>query len=109
MQHAVTLLGPAHQHLGAGLTGLEVVMGQITLSLVAKHYPKQRVRCGKTRYCLLLEKSDHEGETHAKEKPATSRFFLASLLSYPGAHFAFFKNPVKIYETLIRIRISLKK
>ena len=42
MQHAVTLLGLAHKHLGAGLTGFEV-MGQFALSLVAKHYPQQRV------------------------------------------------------------------
>jgi FAD/FMN-containing dehydrogenase len=42
MNHAVTLLGLAHKHLGAGLTGFEV-MGQFALSLVAKHYPQQRV------------------------------------------------------------------
>ena len=42
MADAVTLLGLAHQHLGAGLTGFEV-MGQFALSLVAKHYPQQRV------------------------------------------------------------------
>ena len=42
MQHAVELLGLAHTHLGAGLTGFEV-MGQFALSLVAKHFPQQRV------------------------------------------------------------------
>ena len=42
MTHAVTLLGLAHKHLGAGLTGFEV-MGQFALSLVAKHFPQQRV------------------------------------------------------------------
>jgi FAD/FMN-containing dehydrogenase len=36
MEAAVTLLGLAHKHLGAGLTGFEV-MGQFALSLVAKH------------------------------------------------------------------------
>ena len=42
MQHAVALLGLAHQHLGAGLTGFEV-MGQFALSLVAKNFKQLRV------------------------------------------------------------------
>ncbi len=68
MQHAVTLLGLAHQHLGAGLTGFEV-MGQFALSLVAKHYPQQRVPLWQDApYCVLLENSDHESETHARER-----------------------------------------
>ncbi len=68
MQHAVTLLGLAHKHLGAGLTGFEV-MGQFALSLVAKHYPQQRVPLWQgTPYCVLLENSDHESETHAREQ-----------------------------------------
>ena len=66
MQHAVTLLGLAHQHLGAGLTGFEV-MGQFALSLVAKHYPQQRVPLWQDApYCVLLENSDHESENHAR-------------------------------------------
>ena len=66
MQHAVTLLGLAHKHLGAGLTGFEV-MGQFALSLVAKHYPQQRVPLWQeTPYCVLLENSDHESEIHAR-------------------------------------------
>ena len=66
MQHAVTLLGLAHQHLGAGLTGFEV-MGRFALSLVAKHYPQQRVPLWQDApYCVLLENSDHESETHAR-------------------------------------------
>ena len=66
MQHAVTLLGLAHKHLGAGLTGFEV-MGQFALSLVAKHYPQQRVPLWQDHpYCVLLENSDHESETHAR-------------------------------------------
>ena len=93
MAHAVTLLSLAHQHLGAGLTGFEV-MGQFALSLVAKHFPKLRVpfleapaaapgrpeqgtapsggsephevgSVGAT-YCVLLENSDHESEAHAR-------------------------------------------
>ncbi len=68
MQHAVTLLGLAHQHLGAGLTGFEV-MGQFALSLVAKHYPQQRVPLWQDApFCVLLENSDHESEIHAREQ-----------------------------------------
>jgi len=95
MQHAVTLLGLAHQHLGAGLTGFEV-MGQFALSLVAKHFPQQRVPFlnadasapGRPKpdaapsggsephevgsvgaaFCVLLENSDHESESHAREQ-----------------------------------------
>ena len=96
MQHAVALLGLAHKHLGAGLTGFEV-MGQFALSLVAKHYPQQRVPLwqdataaapGRPKqgtvpsggskphevgsvgapYFVLLENSDHESETHAREQ-----------------------------------------
>ena len=93
MQAAVDLLGLAHQHLGAGLTGFEV-MGQFALSLVDKHYPQLRVPFvapsaaapGRPKqggapsggseppeagsvgapYCVLLENSDHEGEGHAR-------------------------------------------
>ncbi len=95
MAHAVTLLGLAHQHLGAGLTGFEV-MGQFALSLVAKHFPQQRVPFleapaaapGRPKlgtapsggsephavgsvgapFCVLLENSDHESEAHAREQ-----------------------------------------
>ncbi|MEO6015885.1 MAG: FAD-binding oxidoreductase, partial [Polaromonas sp.] len=68
MDHAVTLLGLAHEHLGAGLTGFEV-MGQFALSLVAKHFPQQRVPLyADTPFCVLLENSDHESESHAREQ-----------------------------------------
>ena len=68
MQHAVTLLGLAQQHLGSGLTGFEV-MGQFALSLVAKHYPQQRVPLWQgAPYCVLLENSDFESETHARSQ-----------------------------------------
>ena len=68
MEHAVTLLGLAHKHLGAGLTGFEV-MGRFALSLVAKHFPQQRVPLWQDHpYCVLLENSDHESETHAREQ-----------------------------------------
>ena len=71
MEAAVTLLGLAHQHLGAGLTGFEV-MGGFALSLVNKHYPHLRVplihsETGVgTPYFVLLENSDHESEAHAR-------------------------------------------
>ena len=66
MEAAVQLLGLAHQALGPGLTGFEV-MGQFALSLVDKHYPQLRVPLFKeTPWCVLLENSDSENETHAR-------------------------------------------
>ena len=66
MQAAVELLGLAHQHLGAGLTGFEV-MGRFALGLVDKHYPQLRVPLWRDApYCVLLENSDHESEAHAR-------------------------------------------
>ena len=93
MEAAVTLLGLAHRHLGAGLTGFEV-MGQFALSLVDKHFPQLRVpllnaaaaSAGPPQarpaplggsephavgsvgapYFVLLENSDHESEAHAR-------------------------------------------
>ena len=68
MEDAVTLLGLAHRHLGAGLTGFEV-MGQFALGLVAKHFKQQRVPLYEdTAFCVLLENSDHESESHAREQ-----------------------------------------
>ncbi|MBV8247402.1 MAG: FAD-binding oxidoreductase [Comamonas sp.] len=73
MAAAVRLLGMAHQHLGAGLTGFEV-MGQFALSLVVKHMPQLRVPFTEkgadmgdsAPYCVLLENSDSESEQHAR-------------------------------------------
>jgi FAD/FMN-containing dehydrogenase len=66
MDAAVSLLGLAHERLGAGLTGFEV-MGQFALSLVDKHHPQLRVPLFKeTPWCVLLENSDHESEAHAR-------------------------------------------
>lgn len=68
MEAAVQLLGLAHQHLGAGLTGFEV-MGQFALSLADKYFPKLRVPLYKeTPWCVLLENSDHESEAHARNQ-----------------------------------------
>jgi FAD/FMN-containing dehydrogenase len=67
LEAAVQLLGLAHQHLSAGLTGFEV-MGQFALSLVAKHYPQQRVPFWQdSAWCVVLENSDNESEAHARE------------------------------------------
>ena len=66
LEAAVQLLGLAHRHLGAGLTGFEV-MSQFALSLVAKHFPQQRVPLWADHpYCVLLENSDSESEDHAR-------------------------------------------
>ena len=68
MEHAVALLGLAHKHLGAGLTGFEV-MGQFALSLVGKHMPQLRVPFlgdENAPWCVLLENSDSESEAHAR-------------------------------------------
>ncbi|MDR0261252.1 MAG: FAD-binding oxidoreductase, partial [Comamonas sp.] len=70
MEAAVRLLGLAHQHLGAGLTGVEV-MGRFALSLVVKHMPQLRVPFtdnADAPYCVLLENSDSESERHARER-----------------------------------------
>ncbi|MDE2418728.1 MAG: FAD-binding oxidoreductase [Burkholderiales bacterium] len=67
LDDAVALLGLAHKHLHAGLTGFEV-MGQFALSLVVKHYPQQRVPFwDQSPYCVVLEASDSESEAHARE------------------------------------------
>ena len=75
MDHAVQLLGMAHRSLGAGLTGFEV-MGRFALSLVARHFPQQRVpfvtgapeAADETPWCVLLENSDDESEEHARAR-----------------------------------------
>jgi FAD/FMN-containing dehydrogenase len=70
MEHAVQLLGMAHQKLGAGLTGFEV-MGQFALSLVGKHMPQLRVPFlgqDDAPWCVLLENSDSESEEHARAR-----------------------------------------
>jgi FAD/FMN-containing dehydrogenase len=95
LEAAVQLLGLAHQHLSAGLTGFEV-MGKFALSLVTKHFPQLRVPFqdgeepaaapGRPKqgtapsggseahevgsmgapYCVVLENSDQESEAHAR-------------------------------------------
>ncbi|WP_027475670.1 FAD-binding oxidoreductase [Curvibacter gracilis] len=70
LEAAVSLLGLAHQQLGAGLTGFEV-MGQFALSLVGKHMPQLRVPFlgqDDAPWGVLLENSDSESEAHARER-----------------------------------------
>jgi FAD/FMN-containing dehydrogenase len=76
LAQAVQLLALAQQHLASGLTGFEV-MGQFALSLVVKHFPKQRVPLWQDSlgpdeaggsYCVLLENSDFESEAHARQR-----------------------------------------
>ncbi|MBE0475123.1 FAD-binding oxidoreductase [Rhodoferax sp.] len=66
MEAAVQLLGLAHQHLGASLTGFEL-MGQFALSLVARHFDNLRVPLYQSSaFCVLLESADAESEAHAR-------------------------------------------
>jgi FAD/FMN-containing dehydrogenase len=68
LEAAVQLLGLAHQHLSAGLTGFEV-MGQFALKLVVKHFPQQRVPFyASSPYCVVLENSDNESDEHARSQ-----------------------------------------
>jgi FAD/FMN-containing dehydrogenase len=68
LEDAVALLGLAHKHLGAGLTGFEV-MGQFALGLVVRHFAQMRVPFFDTaRFCVLLETTDHESEAHARSQ-----------------------------------------
>ena len=66
LPQALALLGLAHRHLGAGLTGFEL-MGQFALGLVERHVPQLRVPLShQSPWCVLLENSDHESQAHAR-------------------------------------------
>ena len=68
MEAAVALLGLARRHLGADLTGFEV-MGQFALSLVAKHFPAIRIPfVASSPWGVLLECADTESEAHARAR-----------------------------------------
>ena len=68
ISQASVLLGLAQQHLGAGLTGFEL-MSQMALSLVAKHFPSLPLPFWQQApYAVLLELSDTESDTHATER-----------------------------------------
>jgi FAD/FMN-containing dehydrogenase len=68
VQAALDLLGLAQQQLGAGLTGFEM-MSQAALGLVARHFPALKVPFWQEApYCVLLELSDTESESHAEQR-----------------------------------------
>ncbi len=68
LAQAVRLLGIAHKHLGADLTGFEV-MGQFALDLVQRHFPEQQVPLLRNGpWCVLIENSDYESEVHAQSR-----------------------------------------
>ena len=68
VQAAIDLLGLAQQQLGAGLTGFEM-MSQAALGLVARHLPALKVPFWQEApYCVLLELSDTESESHAEQR-----------------------------------------
>jgi FAD/FMN-containing dehydrogenase len=67
LQDCVDLLARARAHLGAGLTGFEV-MGAFALELVARHFPAQPPPMPDAPWAVLLEHSDTEGETHSRER-----------------------------------------
>jgi FAD/FMN-containing dehydrogenase len=67
---AIFFLGQAQKKLVTCLTGFEV-MGQFALSLVVKHFPKQKMplwpgASSESPYSVVLEVSDAESEPHAR-------------------------------------------
>jgi FAD/FMN-containing dehydrogenase len=72
---APRFLAQAQQRLASSLTGFEV-MGRFALSLVAKHFPQQKIPfldagAEEYPYFALIEISDSENATHARERLET--------------------------------------
>ena len=66
LEQAVQLLGLAHHHLGAGLTGFEV-MGQLALGLVTRHLPHLLMPLPlTTEFYVLIENASHTAEPQAR-------------------------------------------
>ena len=65
VESAVALLQRAQARLGPGLTGFEL-MGGFALSLVHHHFPTLAQPLPPSRWTVLLEQSDTEGEAHAR-------------------------------------------
>jgi FAD/FMN-containing dehydrogenase len=63
----VALLELARRHLGATLTGFEV-MGAAALDLVAKHFPQLPRPLPAAAWTVLLECADAHSETQARER-----------------------------------------
>ena len=68
IEKAVQLLKSAHQHLGAGLTGFEL-MNQLSLGLVNQHFPQIHIPLwSDSTYCVLFEYADTESLEHGRER-----------------------------------------
>lgn len=67
LEACVALLGLAHERLGPGLTGFEV-MNAFSLALVARHMPQLRQPLAAAPWTVLVELSDSEGEAHARAR-----------------------------------------
>ena len=61
---ATSLLALAHERLGPGLTGFEI-MNTLSLDLVRTHFPNLRQPLGPAPWTVLVEHSDAEDQTHA--------------------------------------------
>ncbi len=61
---ATSLLSLAHERLGPGLTGFEV-MNTFSLDLVRTHFPQLRHPLASAPWTVLLEHSDAENQAHA--------------------------------------------
>jgi FAD/FMN-containing dehydrogenase len=61
---AVELLERAHERLGPGLTGFEI-MNDASLALVRKHFAQLRQAVGPAPWTVLIEHSDADGDAHA--------------------------------------------
>ena len=104
LEHAVSLLGLAHQHLGAGLTGFEV-MGSFALSLVVKHFPQLRVPMPlDDSYSVLLENSAHGSEADARTQ---FEHLLASALDHGCARNAVVAENLSQTRQLWHLRESI--
>lgn len=67
IEQAVALLARARSVLGAELTGFEL-MSSVALELVPKHFPDQRLPLPSASWFVLLESSDPESESRARER-----------------------------------------
>ncbi|MFG6449694.1 FAD-binding oxidoreductase [Roseateles sp. BYS180W] len=65
LQAAVDLLSLAQQHCASALTGFEV-MNELSLQLVARHFPHLTQPLSGHAWTVLLELSDAENEAHAR-------------------------------------------
>ena len=67
LEACVALLGLAHERLGPGLTGFEV-MNAFSLALVARHMPQLRQPLPPSPWTVLIDLSDHDSEPRARER-----------------------------------------